>query len=146
MNDKEKAKDKRLRKTYGITLEQYNAILEFQGGRCAICGRLPKNAPLQVDHVHFKVEASPSACGNWYAWTRANGQYIHAIQATKKDAIQVVKDRAIPYSVRGLLCPGRQWGCNRLLGRVDNLSWLLSAHRYLTDLPARKVLDKSTPV
>jgi|SRR5262245_26476785 len=36
---------------YGITLNEYNKILEFQQGGCAICRKL-SNRPLVVDHDH----------------------------------------------------------------------------------------------
>lgn len=43
-----------LKKTFGITLEQFDAMLEAQGGHCAIC---PKTTPggqgsWHVDHDH----------------------------------------------------------------------------------------------
>ena len=41
-----------LTRTYGITLEQYNALLIAQAGVCKICGRPPKKRPLHVDHNH----------------------------------------------------------------------------------------------
>lgn len=41
-----------LKRRYGITLEQYNALLEQQGGACAICQRVPKAGRLHVDHDH----------------------------------------------------------------------------------------------
>lgn len=36
---------------YGITLDDYNSVLEAQNGRCAICGELPSNH-LCIDHDH----------------------------------------------------------------------------------------------
>lgn len=44
----------RLMATYGITLEEYDAMLEAQGGVCAGCGEARKYN-LSVDHDH-KVE------------------------------------------------------------------------------------------
>lgn len=41
----------RLEQTYGITAADYEKILEFQGGRCEICGRQPRYN-LDVDHDH----------------------------------------------------------------------------------------------
>lgn len=44
---------RQLARRYGITLEQYELMLEHQGSRCAICG-LPheESRPLAVDHCH----------------------------------------------------------------------------------------------
>lgn len=51
----------RLKQTYGITLEEYDRILEVQGGKCGGCGGVrPYN--LHVDHDH-KVERAALARG-----------------------------------------------------------------------------------
>ena len=49
---KDKQRDSRLRKTYGISLADYNRMLKAQGGGCAICGRRPQTRALDVDHSH----------------------------------------------------------------------------------------------
>jgi len=42
-----------LKRKYGITIDQYEALLEAQGGGCAICGRPPRSdISLHVDHDH----------------------------------------------------------------------------------------------
>lgn len=41
-----------LRKLYGITLEEYDAMFEAQGGVCAICSKPPGWMFLDVDHCH----------------------------------------------------------------------------------------------
>jgi len=47
------ARKNALKRRYGITPEQYDLMLERQGGGCAICGRLPKpGRRLAVDHDH----------------------------------------------------------------------------------------------
>lgn len=46
-------RDRSLQKKFGITLAQYEAMLQSQGGVCAICGRPPKNKALAVDHDHL---------------------------------------------------------------------------------------------
>jgi hypothetical protein len=49
-------------KTYGVTEEQYRALLMAQDGRCAICGRLPRNRRLAVDHDHNTGEVRGLLC------------------------------------------------------------------------------------
>jgi hypothetical protein len=51
--------DCRLRRTFGITLEEYGALLVAQGGVCKICGgharkrsKYPEHVGLHVDHDH----------------------------------------------------------------------------------------------
>lgn len=41
-----------LKRKFGLTLEQYNAMLARQRGCCAICRRPPRNIALHVDHDH----------------------------------------------------------------------------------------------
>lgn len=54
MSKEDKARDSRLRRRYGITLIDYNKMLDEQGYKCAICGA--KHADykygLVVDHNH----------------------------------------------------------------------------------------------
>lgn len=53
-NHKDKHINNRLRKKFGITLNEYHDLLKQQNGVCAICGNPPKeNKPmLSVDHDH----------------------------------------------------------------------------------------------
>lgn len=49
----DKARNQQLKRDYGITLEEYNERLEFQGGVCAICKCPPTGRfQLAVDHCH----------------------------------------------------------------------------------------------
>jgi hypothetical protein len=42
-----------LKRKYGITLEEYDTLLQHQGGGCAICRRKPRpDASLHLDHDH----------------------------------------------------------------------------------------------
>lgn len=52
-----------LQKAYGITPEQYDTLLESQGGLCAICRRPPRKNRLHVDHDHTCCPARES-CGD----------------------------------------------------------------------------------
>lgn len=50
-NNRDYQRDINLRQNYGISLEQYNALLELQDGVCAICKREDKSGrALAVDH------------------------------------------------------------------------------------------------
>jgi hypothetical protein len=56
----EQAQDAHLRRTFGITLDQYRGLQEKQGGKCAVCDqeetavdkRTGKVRRLHVDHSH----------------------------------------------------------------------------------------------
>lgn len=106
-------KHKSLMRNYGITLEEYLAIGDFQEWKCAICGKpldravgLPgfgRSGRAELDHKH--------------------------------DGGKVDRKYA-----RGILCGGRWSGCNRKIGRIDDLVWLSKVVSYLEDPPAKKVL------
>jgi hypothetical protein len=50
---KDGARAARLAQVFNLTPEEYDQILEHQGGKCAICHRLPKPGKrLAVDHDH----------------------------------------------------------------------------------------------
>ena len=59
---KRKAKDRRLRTRYGITLEQFEAILAAQGGVCAVCKQGDK--VFCVDHNHKTLKIRGIICLN----------------------------------------------------------------------------------
>ncbi|QGJ92071.1 endonuclease VII [Gordonia phage Keelan] len=67
-NAKEKARKERewsrsILAKYGITGEQYYAILEAQGGKCFICQRaIGKRRKLAVDHDHDTMEVRGILC------------------------------------------------------------------------------------
>jgi len=47
------ARNKYLKRTYGMTADQFNEMLEAQGG-CAICGKIDSNLKnMHVDHDHY---------------------------------------------------------------------------------------------
>lgn len=151
---KDRDRDKYLRKNYNITLDQYNAIGESQGWKCAICGRPASdfNRPLCVDHEHFRVEVNraDNECDRkrgWIASTQLkNGINFMDFGPTKEAAMNGLKKFVMPHSLRGLLCPGRHGKaghgcCNRLLGHVDETWWLEAADAYLKNPPARKIIS-----
>jgi hypothetical protein len=50
--NRDKMKDFKLRKNYGIGLEDYDLIFEEQSGLCAICKNPPQEKYFDVDHDH----------------------------------------------------------------------------------------------
>jgi hypothetical protein len=63
-----KARSKSYRERYGITVEQYEAMLAAQGGVCAICGKLNGNSRLYVDHCHRDGGVRGLLCARCNSW------------------------------------------------------------------------------
>lgn len=64
--DKRREKDKKLRNTYGITLEQWEAMFRAQGDCCAICKSTSPNhgsGQFVVDHCHEFGQVRGILCG-----------------------------------------------------------------------------------
>jgi Recombination endonuclease VII len=58
---RDKVYAKSLKRLYGITLTQYEGMVETQDGRCAICGERPEER-LRVDHDHATGELRQLLC------------------------------------------------------------------------------------
>ena len=57
--------DRNLRQLYGITVDQYEALLEAQGGVCGICGDIcATGRKLAVDHDHDTGLVRGLLCAN----------------------------------------------------------------------------------
>lgn len=37
---------------YGMSLDDFEVMLDEQGGVCGVCGKVPKTGRLVIDHVH----------------------------------------------------------------------------------------------
>ena len=63
-----------IRRQYGISLEEYYKLIEFQGGGCAICGRTqePDGRKLSIDHDHTTGKVRGVLC---YSCNRALGLF-----------------------------------------------------------------------
>lgn len=67
MTDEEREarqRDLYLQRTYNISSEEYDAILEAQGGRCAGCRKPPGKKRLAVDHDHRTGIVRGLLCSN----------------------------------------------------------------------------------
>lgn len=51
-----------LRRNFGITLAEYEELLDFQGGSCALCPTVPTTRSLAVDHDHVTGEVRAILC------------------------------------------------------------------------------------
>jgi len=57
------AREDHLQRTFGITVADYEGMLEAQGGGCAICGRPPRRgSSLHVDHDHVTGQVRGLLC------------------------------------------------------------------------------------
>lgn len=111
LSTRRSAKAARLWKLYGITIEEYEAILALQGGVCAGCGQ-KRSYPLHVDHDHAVERA-----------LLAQGLEPHL---------------AARGSVRGLLCRKDN---KVLRDVRDNASNLRQLADYITFPPAKELLN-----
>jgi hypothetical protein len=109
-------KNRNLLREYGITLDEYLQLWKYQDGKCAICG------------LELSIKLGRSG---WDNGCRAELDHEHNNELEKKK------------QVRGLLCGGRWSGCNRKLGRLDKVVWLLAAAEYVENPPARKMFSES---
>jgi hypothetical protein len=55
----------KLKKLYGLSTEEYDRLLEGQGGTCAICSKpCPTGRRLAVDHAHDTGKVRGLLCAN----------------------------------------------------------------------------------
>lgn len=51
-----KQQDRRYRRDFNISIDEYETLFDQQGGRCYICGKQPRNRKLAVDHDHAEPD------------------------------------------------------------------------------------------
>jgi len=61
---KEKVKDYQLKRKFGLSLDEYQKMLEEQKGVCKICGQVENNKQLAVDHCHTTGQIRGLLCGS----------------------------------------------------------------------------------
>jgi hypothetical protein len=149
---KRRDRDKRYHRDFNIGIDFYDALLAEQCGCCGACGRPATDftVSLNIDHEHFKVHTDRVIDSKllalnlrWSAWTiLKDGRGWNKLAKTQKQAIYDLKREVLPHSIRGLLCPGRYTGCNRLMGRIDRIDWLEKVLAYLKNPPAKRLTLK----
>lgn len=131
----DRATDQRLRKTYGISLAEYDTILFVAGGGCQICSKPPREKRLHVDHDHgwkkVKITSKKYPDG-WTTKAVYHGKEFCENGGTKSVALREIKTQLKRASVRGILCA---W-CNRGLryyrdtpGLMRNAAEYLEKHQ-----------------
>lgn len=69
----------RLWKSYGLTEGDYERMLKGQGGKCAICGRVPEYRKLSVDHNHETGQVRGllcDHCNHFEGWFRVHREKV----------------------------------------------------------------------
>ncbi|MDQ6727114.1 MAG: endonuclease VII domain-containing protein [Actinomycetota bacterium] len=104
-----------LMRKYGVTLEAYDAMLEGQGGGCAVCSRTPReNSSLHVDHDHATGQIRGLlcfSCNNALADFQENRDLLrnaigYLMAHTHAGEIELARERAF-----SLVGAGRRGGC-----------------------------------
>lgn len=88
---------------YGLTIEDYECLLTFQGGVCAICGRNDGKRRLNVDHCHETGEVRGLLCSG------CNGSKLGRL----KHDVRLMEERAEELEARA----GR---LRRAIGYLDD--------------------------
>ena len=96
-------KQQRIKRNYGLTVEQYEAM--FDGKGCSICSKhlMPYTKDANIDHLP----------GTGWTTQRVDGKYRP-------------KYNGVPAVVRGILCTR----CNHAMSFVDDAAWLERAIQY----------------
>lgn len=127
----DRATDLRLRKTYNISLADYEYLLGQQGGVCWITGRPPTGNRLHVDHDHswkkVKIDSWKNE-GQWVVSAKYNGKFYQEVSIKKSLAIRKLKRHLLRASVRGLISYSVNAGLQKF---SDNPVWLREAAAYL---------------
>lgn len=72
-----------LKKCYGISLAEYEALLEKQGGKCAICGGGDGSRAMPLDHDHTTNKNRAILC-HWC--NKGLGQFFDSPERLRKAA------------------------------------------------------------
>lgn len=85
----------RIKSTFGLSPEDYQWLMDVQGGRCAICRCLPSKRRLAVDHRHGHTECGGkgcSGCVSGLCCVRCN----HDLLGAANDSIRILRN-AVAY-------------------------------------------------
>lgn len=92
---KQKQKEARLKKDFGLTVSQYEAMAKEQDFTCAIC-KLPDRQGLCIDHDHTTNEIRGLLCHNCNLGLgnfRDNPEYFHRAIAYLETSRLIAKEK-----------------------------------------------------
>ena len=101
---RESAKWSSLKSEYGLTRAQYEALVESQGGRCALCGRGGVKR-LYVDHCHVENRIRGALCPGCNTGLGLLGDNLDGLRAAMA-YLSTVPDRINPILPNGPACSG----------------------------------------
>ena len=87
----EKLKALELKRSFGISLSDYGAMMKLQGDRCAICGGIDARLALAVDHDHVTGKIRGLLCGR----CNKGVGHFHDDQALLKLAIEYLSNEGV---------------------------------------------------
>lgn len=89
-------RDRYLRSNYGLTVDEYDQLLEAQGGGCAICGGQSGGKHLAVDHDHSTGEVRGLLCKRHNSaiarWIRNSSEALAAAALFSHGADRVAEE------------------------------------------------------
>jgi Recombination endonuclease VII len=93
-----------LKRKFGLTLDEYDQLLEAQGGGCAICGAKPGKISLHVDHDHETGEIRGLLCfrcnGGLGQFKELAARLLRAADYVTGDASLLPDERALTRRAR----------------------------------------------
>ena len=130
-----KSRIKRLEEVFGLTLDQYDAILKKQSGGCALCGFIPSGADtyrtgksLAVDHDHITGRVRGLLCD---LCNRGIGQ-LHDDPILLRKAAEYIEQSSDPFFV--------PWGDEELIQRTKRPAYKPIGGYGKLELPVPKLI------
>jgi hypothetical protein len=85
---KEQRRQSKYQRRYGITLKQYEILLEAQNGVCAICRRPPGKYRLCVDHDHVTGRVRGllcQTCNRWLGYVEIGDRLERTVEYLRRE-------------------------------------------------------------
>jgi len=84
-------RDYELSRKYGAPEGTYDALLEAQGGGCALCGRKPRTKSLALDHDHRTGRLRGLLCSGLQGCNKLLGRFEQDAQTARRTAAYLLE-------------------------------------------------------